>query len=95
MTEAPFTLKLFVAGNSELCRAALRNLKLLTAEYLPTNSNVEVVDILQKPDEAERHSVLAIPMLVRCEPLPMRRIIGDLANMKRVLVSLGLNEAWA
>ena len=95
MIDAPCTLKLFVAGNSELCRAALRNLKLLTAEYLPSESNIEVVDILEHPAEAERHSVLAIPMLVRCEPLPIRRIIGDLANLKRVLVSLGMADAWA
>jgi len=87
--ESPYALRLFIAGDSEVGRAALRNLKLLVAEYLPQGSTIEVVDLHLHPEEAERNSILALPMLMRCAPLPIRKIIGDLVDRKRVLVSLG------
>jgi circadian clock protein KaiB len=82
-------LRLFVVGDSEICRAALRNLRLLVAEFLPPKSTITVVDLLERPEEAERHTILAVPMLVRDEPLPVRRIVGDLSDRRRVLISLG------
>jgi circadian clock protein KaiB len=82
-------LRLFVVGDSEVCRAALRNLRLLVAEFLPPKSTITVVDLLERPEEAERHTILAVPMLVRDEPLPVRRIVGDLSDRRRVLISLG------
>jgi circadian clock protein KaiB len=86
---APQLLRLFIVGNSEACRAALRNLKLVVAEFLPPSSKITVVDLLEEPEEAERNAVLAVPMLVRDEPLPVRRIVGDLSDRRRVLISLG------
>ena len=85
----PHSLRLFVVGDSEVCRAAQRNLKLVVAEFLPPRSKIIVVDLLEQPEEAERNSILAVPMLVRDEPLPTRRIVGDLSDRSRVLVSLG------
>ena len=88
--DPPHVLRLFTAGNTEVCRAAQRNLRLIVAEYLPEKSRIEVIDLLENPDEAERHAVIAIPMLVRCEPRPIRRIVGDLGDRERVLTSLGV-----
>lgn len=86
---APHSLRLFVVGDSEACRAALRNLKLVVAEFLPPRSKITVVDLLKQPEEAEKNGILAVPMLVRDEPPPVRRIIGDLSDRRRVLLSLG------
>ena len=37
---------------------------------------------------AREHSIVAIPTLVRELPIPIRKIIGDLSDEQKVLVSL-------
>jgi len=50
---------------------------------------LQVIDISATPEIAAVEQVLAIPMLVRKVPQPHRRIVGDLSDTDRVLVSLG------
>ena len=53
-------------------------------------ASVEVVDVQEKPEVAERERILATPLLVRVAPPPTRRIAGDLSDTDRVLWNLGL-----
>jgi circadian clock protein KaiB len=57
---------------------------------------LEVVDVLQRPDLAESEHILATPALVRHEPPPRRKIIGDLSGWDAVILALDLQdrEAW-
>ena len=59
--------------------------------------NVEVIDVLVNPELAEQRRILATPTLVKEEPLPSRRVIGDLHDEERVFTALSLrptnNEA--
>jgi circadian clock protein KaiB len=48
------------------------------------------VDIYQRPEAAQEHQIIAAPTLVRMLPLPLRKIIGDLADEERVLAGLDL-----
>ena len=43
---------------------------------------------MQKPQLAQGAQILAIPTLVRQLPVPIRKIIGDLSDLNRVLVGL-------
>jgi circadian clock protein KaiB len=43
------------------------------------------------PNLAQRDQIIAIPTLVRYMPEPIRRVIGDLSNSKRVLTRLGID----
>ena len=85
----PWVLRLFVAQESAASVTAIAYLKRIVAEYLPERSVVEVIDIFERPEVAEADQVLAIPTLVRKEPRPVRRVIGDLSNIPQVLVSIG------
>ena len=38
---------------------------------------------------ARAEQIVATPTLVRQEPLPVRRFIGDLSNTARVMIGLG------
>ena len=51
---------------------------------------IQVIDLLKKPALAGDEQILALPMLVRRLPTPVRRIIGDLSNADHVLVGLDL-----
>lgn len=83
-------LRLYVAGQTPKCQAALANLKRICIEHLEGRYTLEVVDLLEHPQLAKGDQILAIPTLVRKLPEPVRKIIGDLSNSERTLVGLDL-----
>lgn len=81
-------LRLYVAGQTPKSIIALANLKRLCDGHLAGRYSIEVVDLLEKPQLARRDDIIVIPTLVRQLPPPIRKIIGDLSNVERVLVGL-------
>lgn len=86
-------LRLYVAGQTEKSQRALANLRRLCEEHLSGCYEIEVVDLVERPQLAEGDQILAIPTLVRRLPPPLKKIIGDLSNTERVLVGLDLRPA--
>jgi len=72
--------------------AALRSVKILEQEYLPSGSRVEVIDLLENPDAAVNENVLAIPTVVKARPNPVRRLVGNLNDLSKALKILGVSE---
>jgi circadian clock protein KaiB len=85
-----WNLRLYVAGHSSKCVAAVKNLNRFCEEHLAGRYRIEVVDLLENPRLARDHQIVAIPTLVRKLPEPLRRIVGDLSNAERMLVGLDL-----
>jgi circadian clock protein KaiB len=85
-----YRLRLFVAGTTTRSLRAIATLRQICAEYLQGRVDLEVVDIYQQPELAARHQVVAVPLLIRHAPPPLRRIIGDLSQTERVLKGLDL-----
>lgn len=85
----PWFLRLFIAGYTPASLSAIRSLKVLEQEFLPQNSKIEIIDLLENPEAGRRDHVLAIPTLVRLRPHPTRRIIGNLSDFPRTLKILG------
>ncbi len=83
---ADFELKLCVAGRTGKSVAALRNLQRICETHLAGQYRIEVVNLLQTPQLAAGDQILAVPTLVRRLPEPIKKIIGDLSNVERVLV---------
>ena len=73
-------LRLYVAGQTPKCVAAVRNLNRFCEEHLAGRYTVEVIDLLENPRLARDHQILAIPTLVRQVPEPLRKIVGDLSE---------------
>jgi len=65
-----------------------QNLKALCEAHLAGQYRIEVIDLVTSPQLAQADQILALPTLVRKLPLPIRKLIGDLSNTERVLVSL-------
>ena len=86
--EERWTLRLYVAGQTPKSIAAFSNLKKMCEEHLAGRYQIEVIDLLVNPKLAKDDQILAVPTLIRKLPEPMKRIIGDLSNTKRVLVGL-------
>lgn len=83
-------LRLYVAGQTPKCLSALANLKKICEEHMAGEYEIEIIDLLERPQLAQGDQILAIPTLVRRLPEPIRKIIGDLSNTERVLVGLDL-----
>ena len=85
-----YNLRLYVAGQTPKSMAAIANLKKICETHLPGRYEIEVVDLIKDPALARRHQIVAIPTLIRQLPEPLKRIIGDLSNVEKVLVGLDI-----
>mgnify|MGYP006284013919 CR=1 FL=1 len=85
-------LRLYVAGQTTNCVKAFTNLKRICEQELKGRYTIEVVDLLQNPELAKGHQIMAIPTLVRKLPEPVTKIIGSLQDQERVLVGLDLKK---
>lgn len=87
-----YTLRLFVTGASPNSSRAISNLKQICETYLKDNYELEIIDVYQQPMIAESEQIIALPMLLKVSPSPVRRLMGDLSDTEKVLVGLGLKK---
>jgi len=57
---------------------------------LDGDCRITIVDVLEQPEMAEAHKIIATPTLIKTSPRPLRRIIGDLSDLDEVALRLGL-----
>ena len=87
---SPYVLRLFITGTTSRSARAIANLRRVCEQRLNGKYDLEVIDIYQHPAAAREYQIVAAPTLVKMLPLPLRRIIGDLANEERILAGLDL-----
>lgn len=85
-----YVFHLYIAGDTVRAQAAVSNLRLLCETHLGDRFDIEVIDAVERPDLAEEARVFATPTVVRVEPAPQRRVIGDLSDHERAAEALGL-----
>ena len=83
-------LRLYVAGNTDKSTRALQNLHDVCEKHLEGLYEIEVIDLLRHPKLARGDQIVAIPTLVRRQPSPVKKMIGDLSDIPRLLASLDL-----
>jgi circadian clock protein KaiB len=85
-----YVLRLFVAGSTTRSQKAITNVRHICEQHLTDRFDLEVIDIYTHPQQTRDLQIVATPTLVKLEPKPLRRIVGDLTNSDRVLTGLGL-----
>jgi circadian clock protein KaiB len=85
-----YVLKLFVAGATAKSRQAVLRVRQLCEVELNDNCKLEVIDIYQQPKLARANQIVATPTLIIEFPPPIRRFIGNLANITGLFVELDL-----
>ena len=83
-------LELYIAGDSPNSVMARTNLLAICDEYLPERYKLEIVDLLEVPEQALANGVLVAPTLIKRFPLPVRQIMGNLSERGMVVNALGL-----
>ncbi len=94
MAEAgkPWILKLYVTGQTPRSQRVIARVYQIAREWLRGECEPVVIDVLEHPHLAEQDKVLATPTLIKQFPLPIRRIVGDLPDLERVAMELGLAQ---
>ena len=87
---ATYRFTLFIAGESPRSTRAVENLRALGEERLGGDYELEVVDVVERPADAEADSIMATPTLIKHVPEPVRRVTGDLSDRDAVALALGL-----
>ena len=85
-----YVLRLYVSGSTLKSALAVENIKRICEQHLKNRYDLEVIDIYQQPNLARDEQIVAVPTLIKRLPLPLRRLVGDLSNLKTVLVGLDL-----
>jgi circadian clock protein KaiB len=93
-TTAGYVLRLFVAGHSGTTERILQNLHELLERSLGHPYTLKIIDVLTHPEQAEINQVSATPTLVKVWPQPVRRIVGDLDNVEKIIQMLGSREKF-
>ena len=92
-TKKKYLLRLYIAGSTPQSNRAVANIKIICEEHLEGEYELEVIDLYEKPYLAAGEQIIAAPTLIKHLPLPLRRIIGDMSDIDRVLVGLDLRRA--
>ena len=85
-----YALRLFVTGTNPRSARAIQNIRAICDAQLEGRYELEVIDLYQHPEQAKPEQIVVAPTLLKTLPLPVRRLVGDLSNSRRVLVGLDL-----
>jgi circadian clock protein KaiB len=88
--EPEYVLRLFVSGLTPRSQRAIHNLRAICDRHLGGRYRIEVVDLHQSPGLAHEEQIIATPTLLKVQPLPPRRVIGDLSQVDKVLHGLDI-----
>jgi circadian clock protein KaiB len=92
MGEGDYVLCLYVAGMTPNSVRAISNLKKICEEHLAGQYDLNVVDVYRRPTLAKGEQIIAAPTLIKKLPLPMRKLIGDMSDGKKVLIGLDIRK---
>jgi circadian clock protein KaiB len=85
-------LRLYVTGTTPGSNRAIQQVRRVCDERLDGRYDLEVIDIYQLPSLAKDDQIIATPTLVKVLPAPLRRLIGDMSNINRVLFGMDIRE---
>ncbi len=85
-----YILRLYVAGMTPRSTRAIANIKEICEGRLKGRYDLQVIDLYQHPELAAEEQIVALPTLIRKLPQPLRRMVGDLSDLEKVLIGLEL-----
>jgi circadian clock protein KaiB len=87
---ARYVLRLFVNDETPRSKVAISSVRRVCREHLADRFDLKVIDICLHAREAVAAQIVAAPTLIRERPGPLKRIIGDLGDVDRLVIALGL-----
>jgi circadian clock protein KaiB len=85
-----YSFRLYVAGDAQNAAEALANLTRICVASLEGRYDIDVVDVFRQPERALADGIFMTPTLVRVTPSPLRKIVGTLSDLDKVIRALNL-----
>lgn len=85
-----YRLSLYITGFRQRSHNAIADIRRICDKELEGRADLEVIDIYQQPERAAAQQIIASPTLVKEAPAPVRRLIGDLSDTRKVLAALDI-----
>ena len=83
-----YVLRLYVTDATPKSARAIVNARRILEEHLPGKYSLEILSIAEHVAQATQDQIICAPTLLRLAPPPVRRIIGDMSDVARVLKGL-------
>lgn len=80
-----YEFRLYIVGQTPNSISVINRFKAFLDERFKDQYSLTVIDILQDPKQAENDKILATPTLLKVLPLPVKKVIGDLSDEKKLL----------
>jgi circadian clock protein KaiB len=80
-----YVLHLFVSSSDASAEQTLNSIHRLLEEGLNDLYTLKVIDVTKNPEQAAIDRITTTPTLVRVSPKPMRRIVGQLDDIQKIL----------
>jgi circadian clock protein KaiB len=87
-TPPRLVLELYIAGTMPRSVQAVSAVKQICQRFFKDRSALKVFDLTRNPQLAVLKQILAVPTLIKVEPAPERRFIGDFADAERMAAAL-------
>ena len=85
-----YVLRLYISRSTLKSKLAVENMKRVCEEHLQGRYDLEVIDIHEHANLARDEQIAAVPTLIKRLPLPLRRLVGDMSDLDKVLFGLDL-----
>lgn len=92
-SDKPYDLRLYVTDASPKSARAIVNVRRILDEHLADRYRLEILNIAEHVARAAEDQIVCVPTLLRVAPAPVRRIIGDMSDVARVLKGLDVPQA--
>jgi circadian clock protein KaiB len=80
-----YVLRLYISQDNVNLRNTLDSIHKVLEQGLAHPYTLKIIDITKNPEQAESDRVFATPALVRVYPEPVKKIVGELDDLQRVL----------
>ena len=81
-------LTLYVSSTDARAMELVEKLRSTLKESYTGEWNIDVVDVIAAPEKASENNVFATPTLARDFPEPVVKVLGEIANEKKILAVL-------
>ena len=88
----PYIFRVYVTGASPNSSRAITNLRAFFEKYLSNRYELQIIDVYQQPMIAKTEQIVALPLLMKLFPLPVKRLIGNMSDTHKVKKGLDLHE---
>jgi circadian clock protein KaiB len=85
-------LLLFVAGPTARSEQAIADARKFCEHRIGVRAELDVVDVVEQPEKAEEHRIVATPTLVEISSTPGLRIVGDLPAPDEIAALLSMPD---